>query len=334
MFKFCNNPWTTVYISNDTDPDLNKRPGDVGMCLCQNWHNSPSLGNLFDKPLSEIYQDVQATMFRETIKDQTFGYCNTHTCPKYWTMYDVPSIDQEADRIKKSLPTNLSVSIDFNCNLSCASCRNTKTFSTEINESAWNILAKLTEAYKDFQEPTTLSIDGSGDLFTSATWRKYLLSDNIPDCFRFRITTNGNLITKNLDLIENIKDKISEVTVSLDAGTAETYKEVRGGNFNLVLDGIKALVSMGNIKVGTEFVLQKKNYKEVLLYRDLSRELKTNWIGLSQLVRWAHMSDEWWEQNNFEDNKSIDYELLYSLLREFSKTENSLMTGGLLKLIQ
>ena len=334
MFKFCDNPWNTVYIANDNMPEVNKRPGDVGMCLCQNWHSSTSLGNLFDKPLSEIYQDAQATRFRDTIKNQTFSYCNTHTCPKYWTMYDVPSIDQEADRIKKSLPTNLSVSIDFNCNLSCASCRNTKTFSTEINKSAWNILTKLTEAYKDFQEPTTLSIDGSGDLFTSAAWRKYLLSDNIPDCFRFRITTNGNLITKNLDLIENIKDKISEVTVSLDAGTAETYKEVRGGNFNLVLDGIKALVSMGNIKVGTEFVLQKKNYKEVLLYRDLSREMNTHWIGLSQLVKWVHMSDEWWEENNFENNASIDYDLLKSLLREFSKTENSLMTGGLLKLIK
>jgi hypothetical protein len=46
------------------------------------------------------------------------------------------------------------------------------------------------------------------------------------------------------------------------------------------------------------------------------------------------MSDEWWEENNFENNASIDYDLLKSLLREFSKTENSLMTGGLLKLIK
>jgi hypothetical protein len=81
-------------------------------------------------------------------------------------------------------------------------------------------------------------------------------------------------------------------------------------------------------------VLQKKNYKEVLLYRDLSREMNTHWIGLSQLVRWSHMSDEWWEENNFENNASIDYDLLKSLLREFSKTENSLMTGGLAKLIK
>ena len=55
--------------------------------------------------------------------------------------------------------------------------------------------------------------------------------NNIPKCFRFRITTNGNLITKNLDLLENIKDQISEVTVSLDAGTSDTYKEIRGGSF-------------------------------------------------------------------------------------------------------
>jgi MoaA/NifB/PqqE/SkfB family radical SAM enzyme len=248
-------------------------------------------------------------------------------------MKKVVSLDYEINKIKKTLPTNLALGLDSNCNLSCASCRNHSIFSPEIDETAWQILTKLSDEYKDFQEPTEISIDGTGDIFASATWRKYLNGNNVPKCFRFRITTNGNLITKNLDLIDNIKDQISEVTVSLDAGTSDTYKDIRGGNFKLVLEGIEALVSRG-ISVGTQFVLQQKNHKEIVIYRDLAKSLNVNWMGLAQIVHWGHMSTEFWNANKLEDNSTIDYELLVSSLREFSKTNNATMSGGLLKLIQ
>lgn len=330
--KFCNSPWDTVAITNDNRPGYH-RPGDVEMCMCRDWQTAPPIGNLFEKSLSEIYQDTLALQFRETIKDQTFSYCNKNICGRYWGMRNVSDIDYEISTIKKLLPTNIALGLDSNCNLSCASCRNYSIFSPEINETAWEILTKLSEEYKDFEYPTEISIDGTGDLFASATWRKYLNGNNIPKCFRFRITTNGNLITKNLDLIENIKHQISEVTVSLDAGTAETYKEIRGGNFRLVIEGIEALVNMG-INVGTQFVLQQKNYKEIIIYRDLARSLNVNWMGLAQIVHWGHMSDDFWNQNKLEDNPNIDYDLLKSSLREFATTINGNMSGGLTKIIQ
>lgn len=333
--RFCSSPWNTVSITNDTRPGR-PRSGDVEMCLCRDWQTSEPIGNIFDKPLSEIFNDVIATKFRNTILDQSFSYCDTNICGRYWEMKRVVSLDYEINKIKKTLPTNLALGLDSNCNLSCASCRSESIFSPQIDESAWQILTKLSDEYRDFQEPTEISIDSSGDIFASAVWRKYLNGNNIPKCFRFRITTNGNLITKNLDLLENIKNQISEVTVSLDAGTSDTYKNIRGGSFKLVIEGIEALVSMG-IKVGTQFVLQQKNYKEIIIYRDLASSLNVNWIGLAQIVHWFHMSPEYWNANKLEDNPNIDYELLVESLREFSTVHNGIigtMSGGLLKLIQ
>jgi MoaA/NifB/PqqE/SkfB family radical SAM enzyme len=330
--RFCSSPWNTVSITNDNRPGR-PRQGDVEMCLCRDWQTSEPIGNIFDKPLSEIFNDVIATKFRNTIVDQSFSYCDTNICGRYWEMKKVVSLDYEINKIKKTLPTNLALGLDSNCNLSCASCRSHSIFSPEIDETAWQILTKLSDEYKDFQEPTEISIDGTGDIFASATWRKYLNGNNVPKCFRFRITTNGNLITKNLDLIDNIKDQISEVTVSLDAGTSDTYKDIRGGNFKLVLEGIEALVSRG-ISVGTQFVLQQKNHKEIVIYRDLAKSLNVNWMGLAQIVHWGHMPAEYWNANKLEDNPNIDYDFLVESLREFSKTNNATMSGGLLKLIK
>lgn len=331
MLKFCHSPWTTVAITNDTSSQHS--PGDVQICLCRDWQSFIPIGNIFEKSLLEIFNDEPVTKFRDTVVDQTFRYCKKDVCGRYWDMKEVNDLPYFINKVKRSLPTSLALGLDSTCNLACASCRNQSIFSPEINQTAWDILMKLSEEYKDFPYPTEISIDGTGDLFASATWRKYLNSDYIPKCFRFRITTNGNLITKNLDFLEKIKNQISEVTVSLDAGTSDTYKIVRGGNFRLVLEGIRALKDL-DIRVGTQFVLQQKNYKEIVIYRDLVSSLNVDWIGLSQIVHWGHMPTEYWVKNKLEDNPDIDYDLLKTLLRDFDKTINATMSGGLRELIK
>jgi hypothetical protein len=46
------------------------------------------------------------------------------------------------------------------------------------------------------------------------------------------------------------------------------------------------------------------------------------------------MPAEYWNANKLEDNPNIDYDFLVESLREFSKTNNATMSGGLLKLIK
>jgi len=97
--RFCSSPWNTVSITNDNRPGR-PRQGDVEMCLCRDWQTSEPIGNIFDKPLSEIFNDVIATKFRNTIVDQSFSYCDTNICGRYWEMKKVVSLDYEINKIK------------------------------------------------------------------------------------------------------------------------------------------------------------------------------------------------------------------------------------------
>jgi MoaA/NifB/PqqE/SkfB family radical SAM enzyme len=116
--------------------------------------------------------------------------------------------------------------------------------------------------------------------------------------------------------------------VSFDAASSKTYKKIRGARFDLVTDGVKKLTDLG-INVTTQMIVQYENYHEILQYRDLCLQLGVSFIGLQTIRRWKHMTDDWWRQNTIENNSNIDYDFLVQALREFKKTSNTGIDGGL-----
>ena len=322
MPKFCSAPWRTVHIT---------ATGDVYSCLCPGWSTKGALGNLHQNTLSEIVNASDAQMFRQSIVDQSFKYCIKTQCPELYNLEQVDNFDFLPTL--PTLPTTLAVAIDRNCNLQCASCRNEKYFNSEIDPRAQHILNILTKEYQDFEHPVTMGVDGSGDIFSSAAWMAFFRNTSLPKCFVFTIATNGNLITKNLDLLESIKPQLESVNVSLDAATVETYKQIRGGNFDIVLDGIRAMRSMG-IKVNTSFVLQQRNYHEIADYHALAKSLDVSAIGMHVMDRWPHMSMQWYNNNQIVSNNSIDRQSMMQSLCALAQDPKSSLDGGALHLIE
>ena len=320
MYKFCDSPWTTVNITGN---------GDVRLCLCPVWPVADKglIGNLYERSLQSMFETGWIEEFRNSILDQSFRYCNTGTCGKVWQLDRVESLD--VAQTYQTLPTKLMFqNIDRTCNLSCASCRLKTEYSHLINTNAQALLNFIKEAYRDFKHPVLVSGDGQGDVFSSAAYREFLNSDDLPECFEFAFLTNGTLLTKNLDLLERRRNKLHTLTVSFDAATPETYKRVRGANFNIVLDGVRAAIDMG-INITTMFVLQRENYQEVLAYRDLCQELGVTFIGMKKIRRWGHMSDQWWEYNRIDNNPAVDIMQLIPSLEEFKNTPNTGVDGDI-----
>lgn len=315
-YKFCPQPFNTINIHNN---------GDVIPCLCGDWHTVSAIGNLCDNNLQHIINSNRSIEFRDSIIDQSFKFCKP-TCANYWNLKTV----NDFNGINYKLPTTILLSIDRNCNLKCESCRTNNIFSTDINETANIILSNLIETYKDYTEPVRIQCDGSGDIFASATYKQFFSNTELPKCFEFVITTNGNLITKNLDWFSRISQQIIEVEVSFDAATPDTYKQVRGGNFNLVIQGVKDLINLG-IPVRSQFVVQQKNYKEILQYKDLAKQLGINHVGYQCISRWWHMSNNWWDQNKLENNCNVDYDFLIPALAEIQQEEPYCGLSGALK---
>lgn len=303
MLKYCSSAWDTINIFKD---------GSVSFCLCSAWHNNTPAGNLHRNSLSEIINSTASQKFKNSIIDQSYRYCNKSLCPQLSQLQIIDNFDSISI---PQLPTTLALSVDLNCNLKCASCRNSQVYSTEIDPDSKHVLDELCKEYRNFNQPVMIYGDGSGDCFASAAWREFLNRDDLPKCFHFNLTTNGNLLTKNLDIIKKIKSQLHSVIVSLDAATPETYKKIRGGNFNLVLDGVRELINL-NIPVHTQFVLQYQNYQELIQYQQLTMELGTATFGLQKLFHWKHMSEQWWLENQLEDNKNIDQAVLRESLRQ------------------
>jgi MoaA/NifB/PqqE/SkfB family radical SAM enzyme len=323
MLKFCSAPWDTVAI----DPT-----GQVSSCLCAAWHTrGHTFGNLIQTPLKDIFASQTFTTMRESVLDQSFRYCKKNECHRLWELESVENLDA-IRTYQSNLPSNLHLHLDKNCNLKCKSCRNSNIYSKEINQRTYNILSKLSHEYREYQNPVFVYGDGLGDIFASSAYQKWLREDQLPKCFKLCITTNGNLITKNLDLLDKLKSQIDIVIVSLDASISSTYKEIRGGDFDIVVEGVRQMVQLG-INVSTQYVVQYANYLEISEYVKLCKDLGVRHIGLQVIDRWPHMSNSWWEQNRIIDNPNVNKEFLINALIELKKDTQIGLCGGLQNLI-
>lgn len=321
MLKFCSAAWDTVHILWD---------GRVSTCLCPGWHTKGFIGNLNQNTLLEICNSLDAQDMQSTVLDQSFKYCRKDECYRLYSLDEVDDFD--VVKTYPKLPININLSIDKNCNLKCASCRTGNIYSKDINLQAKLILDQLIESYRDFNQKVKIYCDASGDIFASSAYQEFFRRSDLPNIFEFCLQTNGNLVTKNMDLLIKLKDQIDIMIVSFDAATPETYKEIRGGNFELVTEGVRQMVEAG-IKVSTQFVVQYKNHKEILDYVNLCKSLGVNSIGLQKLDRWGHIHSWWWKENRLDDNPNINYKYLISTLTNLTKDPAVGLCGGLKNLI-
>lgn len=322
MLKFCDSPFSTIHIENH---------GEVHLCLCTPWHTKGSIGNLYESSLEDLWNSTWMQDFRNTVYDQSFKYCNTHYC---WKIHNLDKIESFENIDIPRLPTIIYLQdLDDNCNLKCASCRNEQRYTDRINPDVDKILTQLTKLYKDFDRPVYISADGSGEFFSSRSYLNFLSNENLPKHFYFYINTNGTLINKNIDLITKRKDKIKCLTFSLDAASSETYRQLRGHSFTTVVSGIRKVKKLG-INVVAQFVVQQKNYHEIMIYKNLCDDLGVDFIGLQGLNRWPHMTDQWWAENSLENNLHIDYNLFENLINKFKKADNVSVGGNIETVLQ
>lgn len=318
-YRFCPSPFTTVNINP---------VGAVVPCLCGAWHNFGSIGDLNHNTFQEIFNSDRIREFQQSTVDQTYKHCHRDHCGNFWNLETVNKIKPP----EYQLPTTVLLAIDQNCNLKCASCRSHNIFSKDINPQAKVILDRLITDYQDYPGTVEIQCDGYGDIFASATYQEFFRNTDLPKCFRFTLITNGNLITKNVDWLERLADKIDTVEISFDAATAETYKEVRGGNFNSIVDGVGVLKDLG-ITARSQFVVQQKNYREILDYRQLAKDLGINWIGYQHLMWRRHMTKDWWESNRLENNPAVDYNFLVPALLRIKADDRCGLSGELEKIL-
>jgi len=317
MLKFCSSPWKQVQIHSD---------GSVHPCLCGIWNTAGNIGNMLSQGMAEIMQAENVKRLREGVLDQSFSMC-TDICPYKWKPEQVEEFPDFIND-ETPLPAEILLAIDHNCNLKCPMCRVGSIFEKKVEPTAQAILDRLIESYRNTTTPTVLQMDGAGDVFASEAWKQFLRRDDVPECFRFHLITNGNLVIKNKDLILKHKHRITSVDVSLDSTTDEVYSQVRGGKLSLVIKGMEWMRDQG-IQTTISFVVQRRNYRQMIDCWRLAQKLGCHSINFQGIKYIKHMTDDYWQYTRLEDNPAVDMVHLRESLQELADAPTVVDFAGL-----
>lgn len=257
---------------------------------CPGWLDHAALGNMYLDDLNQIWSSNRAKVFRLSMINKTFCFCNWNICPKFSKKNSEKYGRIEGDVKISKVPEFLSVDIDDSCNLKCASCRNEIRVSKgEILKEREYIADKLIESAW-LSDTMHLQMAGNGEVLFSPVYRK-ILYDNVK---RKEITlfTNGTLFTEEIwnkihATYENVRIKIS-----IDAATAETFAKLRrGANWNVMLENLHRvgeLRRLGLISyVQWNFVVQRDNYLEMKDFIRLGKECCADRIWFSRIRYWG-----------------------------------------------
>ena len=300
--KFCKVPFDNIQIDHD---------GDVQLCNCS-LHMPYTIGNIFKNSLQEIWNNHEANQVRQSVADGYFTYCSW-ACP---TLHNLKPRPSDLPQVR-NFPKIIALALDLSCNLKCASCR-----EHVIIEKNSEKIQKQIDLFEEIHQwalanPTksvTIIPMSSGEIFASHSGLKFLesLTDYPYQNLKLHITSNGTLITKNKNLLDNINPLIESWAISIDAAGPETYSQVRGGDWDMLCQGLEYIKTFG-CPIQFNFLVQKSNWHEIEKFADFANKYNGK-IAYANLLDWGHWTIKWWHDNNVLDRHSDHYEdVLHSL---------------------
>ncbi len=254
----------------------------------------------------DIFDDIWKSHMHKVLclsnVNHTYTFCKKEMCP-FFINKECQNIDNTAIDISKPYkrmeahPKVAAIGYDFSCNLRCETCRDEFRIahgdglrkSMELS----NIVKDSILPYCDF-----FILAGDGEVFVSKAYKELYKSTEMNDLKYIRILSNGTLFNeKNWEEFkQNKKGKIM-LTVSVDAASKETYEAIRrGGNFDILkknMEFASKLRKSGELAYfRMNFVVQKRNYKEIIPFIKWGLELVADEVFFTKILNWGTFSKE------------------------------------------
>lgn len=255
-----------------------KENGDITPC-CPVWTNFYSFGNVFENSIQDIMNSDKAKLFRKSIIDKKYTFCNTERCVgKHAISEEELSKICLKDGTVLKYPETFSFGHDRCCNLLCIFCRDHNWMNSDEEVEKLNSLidSHFIPMLKDTQNVKLLA---SGELFASRHGR--LLTKKITKQYpniKFNIVSNGVLFDKENCEELGIIDKLSRVTISVHSASEETYNRlIRNGDYKRLWKNINWLVSLKNANkvdnLELVFTITHLNFREMKMFAQKACEL-------------------------------------------------------------
>ena len=214
-----------------------------------------SIGHVTDfDSLDDIWSHPLAQDIRSSQDAGNYRYCDTATCA-------VPS----SPRLLADIQIYLG--FDDSCQLACPSCRQEQIYERDYDHKlAWAERVISWVQQRPDPERINILIGSHGDPFASGLYKKVMQELSVLPV-HFQLRTNGLLMNRHLKEL-NILDRITELEISIDAGTAKTYEQVRRpAKWIMLIENLEYLRSLRNKRwfdVKANFVVQRANVDEMV----------------------------------------------------------------------
>lgn len=297
----------------------------------------------------DVWNSEEAQEIRESILDGSYKFCDKKACPHLstllsrgettdmivpksnknkkgvWDEFHFPFCDSNGvevdNKIKvKKTPGQINFTFDDSCNFKCPSCRLETIMARpdEVREID-KIVNFINENYS--KDCRRIVITGSGDPFASKSFRKFLFDfdpNKWPNLKVVYLVSNGKLFTPKMwDRMKAIQPYITDVEISIDAGTKDTYenKTRLGGDWDILMENLKFISTIDTIKtMRISFIVQKDNYKEMnqcaeIVYDIFKHRIKPKdenskpTLFFGKISKWPHMTDKDMEEKDVTNPK-------------------------------
>ncbi len=164
---------------------------------------------------------------------------------------------------------NVQMDTTWMCNLKCKMCEWDDIQIDRKTPVDFNLFKRVIQEFMELGlRKINLGVSGEPMMHPEITEIIKFLSER-----KLEISVVTNLSYSIDKFIESLR-KVSNLIVSIDAATPDTYSKVRtGGDFERVLSNVARLSDMG-INVIASYVIEKNNYKEINEFIKLMHKIK------------------------------------------------------------
>lgn len=298
----------------------------------------------------DSWNSQEANDIRQSILDGSYKYCDNTQCP-FLSQLDSEgnrgknnplfrkgnlnlSLSTKIAKFKKKelLPEVVQFSFDRTCNLKCPSCR------VDFITSSGKKLKQVEKTVKEIEtllsrNIKTLYITGSGDPFTSPSFRNFLRSfdkQKYPKLTNIHLHTNATKWNKRMwDSMKSIHPYVKSCEISIDAGTKDTYENKTriGGNWEELQNNLKFISTISTLKIiKTSFVVQQSNYKEIEIFYNQMVEIfgKKVQVFFGKVNNWGTFTEDYYKTQKVWDKEHPEFSEFIIELNKVLRKENLL----------
>jgi MoaA/NifB/PqqE/SkfB family radical SAM enzyme len=186
--------------------------------------------------------------------------------------------------LMEQTPSSVEIELTNRCNLACIQCLRSQGLKPyELGDMR---LEDYQRILAQFPRLLSVCLNGFGEPLMHPRFAEIVAyTRGVLPWAKIMIYSNGTLLTKELgdDLIGA---GLTEVNVSIDAATPETYRKVRrGGRFDLVHENLRELLRRRRERkaklplVGVNFVMLNDNEGELVPFIEQAAELGVDYVN-------------------------------------------------------